>query len=193
MGNFYTNITLRSHQARIIELLEREERTAYVTPTVSGCTVVCDHESDEQDTDVLQELAALLSRELSCVAFAVLNHDDDVLLYWLYENGHLTDQYDSTPNYFSENENEDALPSGGDAYRLCHAFGVMQNVAEVEDVLRTPSFSEDEHYLFAIERHADLVEALGVPLFSVGLGYTYIEEEYDLPEGLERDALRKVG
>jgi hypothetical protein len=192
MGNFYTNITLRSHQARILDILEREERSAYVTPTVNGCTVVCDQECDEQDTDVLQELAALLSRELACVTFAVLNHDDDILAYWLYENGHLSDQYDSTPNYFSDDEDEDALPSGGDAHRLCRAFGVMQNVAEVEDVLRTPSFSEGEHYLFAVDRHADLVEALGVPLFSVGLGYAYVEND-ELPDGLERGALRKVG
>ena len=192
MGNFYTNITLHSHQARIIELLEREDRTAYVTPTVNGCTVVCDEECDEQDTDVLQELAALLSRELQCPALAVLNHDDDVLLYWLYENGHLADQYDSTPGYFSDDEEEDVLPSGGDAHRLCRAFNAMDQVAEVEDVLRTPSFSEDEHYLFAIDRHSDLVEALGVPLFSAGLGYTYIALG-DLPEGLEPDALRHVG
>jgi hypothetical protein len=192
MGSFYTNITLRSHQARIIELLEREDRTAYVAPTVNGCTVVCDKECDEQDTDVLQELAALLSRELQCVAFAVLNHDDDVLMYWLYENGTPTDRYDSTPDYFSDDEEGDALPSGGDAYRLCRAFGVMQNVAEVEDVLRTPAFSEDEHYLFAIERHADLVAALGTPSFSVGLGYTYIEMG-SLPPGLDPDSLRRVG
>jgi hypothetical protein len=190
VGSFYTNITLRSHRARIIAVLEREERSAYVTPTVGGCTVVCDQECDEQDTDVLQELSALLSRELACVALAVLNHDDDILAYWLYENGHLIDQYDSAPNYFSNDE--DVLPSGGDAHRLCRAFGVMQNVAEVEDVLRTPSFSEGEHYLFAIDRHADLVEALGVPLFSVGLGYTYIDND-ELPDGLARDALRKVG
>jgi hypothetical protein len=192
MGSFYTNITLRSHQARIIELLEREDRTAYVTPTTNGCTVVYDKECEEQDTDVLQELAALLSRELQCVAFAVLNHDDDVLAYWLYENGAPTDQYDSTPDYFSEDAEGDALPSGGDAYRLCRAFGVMQNVAEVEDVLRTPTFSEDEHYVFASSRHADLVEALGMPSFSVGLGYRYIEMDA-LPGDLDPATLRHVG
>ena len=189
MGNFYTNITLRSHQARVIEVLEREERTAYVTPTVNGCTIVCDEECDEQDTDVLEELAALLSRELSCVTFAVLNHDDDVLIYWLYENGTLSDHYDSAPGYFSGDDDE---PSGGDAYRLCRAFGVPDQVAEVEDVLRTPSFSEDEHYLFAIERHLDLIEALGIPLFAAGIGYTYLHRGETF-EGLDRASLRHVG
>lgn len=192
MGNFYTNITAHSHQARLIELLEREERTAYLTPTVGGWTVICDEDCEEQDTDVLQELAALISRELQCVTFAVLNHDDDVLLYWLYEHGNLIDQYNSTPNYFTDDEDEDPLPSGGDAYRLCRAFGVMSNVAEVEDVLRTPSFSEGEHYQFAVDRHADLLDALGAPPFAAGLGYTYLAAG-NVPEGLDRASVRHVG
>lgn len=191
MGNFYVNITLRSHQARVIELLEREDRTAYVTPTVSGCTVVCDRECDEQDTDVLQELTALLSRELPCAALAVLNHDDDVLAYWLYENGTLTDHYDSSPGYFSEDV-DITSPSGGDASRLCRAFGVIQNAAEVEEILRTPSFSDGEHYVFEIDRHADLAEALNIPSFAVGLGFTYIEMNA-LPEDLIPGKLRRVG
>jgi hypothetical protein len=65
-------------------------------------------------------------------------------------------------------------------------------VADVEDVLRTPTFSEDEHYVFASDRHADLVAALGVPSFSVGLGYRYIEMGA-FSEDLDPATLRHVG
>jgi hypothetical protein len=54
-------------------------------------------------------------------------------------------------------------------------FGVA-NSAPIETALRNPD------YVFAVERHSDLALALGLPEFSVGLGYTYAEAG-DLPPG----------
>ena len=77
MGNFYTNNTLRgpSQQAVAAALAGR---SAIVTPAQDGCVVVFDEASDEQNQEVITELAARLSREFDCPVLAVLNHDDDI-------------------------------------------------------------------------------------------------------------------
>src|SRR2546423_14770558 len=86
MGNFYTNYTLRgpSQQAVAAALAGRK---ATVTPLHGGCVVVFDEASDDQDQERIVELAARLSSELRCPVLAVLNHDDDILWYQLYEFG----------------------------------------------------------------------------------------------------------
>ena len=48
----------------------------------------------------MAELGTRLSLEFGCPVLAVLNHDDDILWYQLFENGKLADEYDSTPGYF---------------------------------------------------------------------------------------------
>lgn len=187
MGSFYTNYTLRGpSQKSVAKVLAG--RSAIVTPAQNGCVVVLDEESDEQDQGIITELAARLSREFCCPALAVLNHDDDIFWYQLYIKGELADEYDSSPGYFDESA-EPSDPVGGDAQKLCQAFGVNTE-AEVERVLRKSAFDEDG-YTFASERHADLVEALGIPSFGVGIGYCYAAEG-ELPEGLDEDDLVRV-
>ena len=63
----------------------------------------------------------------------MLNHDDDILAYWLFEGGELADEYNSCPGYFSGG---DEIPAGGDATKLCAAFGVAAKAKQIEQVLR---------------------------------------------------------
>src|SRR6185295_19778108 len=149
--------------------------SAYVTPTTAGFTIVCDERCEEQDIDVLESLASGLSADLNCPALALLNHDDDVLIYKLYSNGKLVEEHNSSPTYFDPDA-EPSNPSGGNAKTLCQVIGNPENVAEVERILRKSSH-ENDGYVFEIERHEALVGALGLPPFSVGLGYTYIEQD----------------
>lgn len=187
MGNFYTNYTLRGPSPQAVAAA-LAGRSAFVTPAQNGCVVVFDEESDEQDTEIITELASRLSRELRCPVLAVLNHDDDIFWYQLYLSGELADEYDSSPGYFDP-EAEPSAPAGGDAQKLCSAFGAS-SVAEVESVLRKSSFDEDG-YTFAFERHADLARALSLPAFGVGAGFRYVSEG-ELPEGLDEDRLLRV-
>ena len=187
MGNFYTNYTLRGPSPEEI-VAALAGRSAIVTPAQDGCVVVFDEESDEQDTGVISLLASRLSRELRCPVLAILNHDDDIFWYQLYLSGELADQYDSSPGYFDA-ESEPSPPAGGDARKLCSAFGV-NTIAEVESVLRKSTFDEDG-YTFAVERHEDLARALGIPLFGVGAGFDYVSKG-ELPEGLDDDTLIRV-
>ena len=186
MGNFYTNYTLRGPSPQEI-VAALAGRSAIVTPVQDGCVVVFDEESDEQETEVITRLASHLSRELSCPVLAVLNHDDDILWYQLFLSGALADEYDSSPGYF-DSVAEPSVPAGGDAQKLCSAFG--GDVARVESILRKSSF-EEGGYAFAVERHAALARALGIPSFGVGAGFGYVSQG-ELPEGLDEDALIRV-
>jgi hypothetical protein len=204
MGNFYVNYTIRgTDRDKIAKAFHG--RNAVLTPEKNGCIVAADEESDEQDQDTVAELAQSISKNLKTHVLAVLNHDDDVLWFQLYDNGKLADEYDSAPDYFDEgdededddeeeseddededsdeDETEEDLPKGGNAKRLCSAFGA-DNPSEIEDILRSIA------YTFAIERHQALVEALNIPEYAVGLSYSNAING-DLPADLdEADLLR---
>lgn len=184
MGSFYTNVTLRHEdQQAVAEALRELERTAYVTPPAHGAIVVFDQATDENDPEELARLTALLSGRLRCAALGVLNHDDDVLVYVLCENGRERDRYDSRPGYFS---GEDAPPSGGDADALRAAFGAGDR-AELERVLHP----RGEGPTFATDQHQALVAALGTNGAAVGTGYGYVSRG-ELPEGIAEDELAHV-
>jgi len=184
MGNFYTNYTLRGpSQQEVVAALAG--RSTIVTPAQDGCVVVFDEESDEQDSEVITGLASRLSRVLRCPVLAALNRDDDIFWYQLYLHGELADEYDSSPGYFDPSA-EPSGPAGGDAQKLCSAFGAS-TVAEVESILRKSSFDEGG-YSLAVEQHTELVRALGIPPFGVGAGFRYVSEG-ELPEGLNEDDL----
>jgi hypothetical protein len=186
MGNFYANYTLRGPSQQAVGSA-LAGRSAIVTPVEAGCVVVFDQESDEQNQQVIAEMGSWLSSELRCPLLAVLNHDDDILWYQLYDGGELIDEYDSTPGYFHEDE-EDSGPAGADAGKLCAAFGASA-VAEVEEILRKPAL-DGEGYTFAFERHAALAGALGISSFGVGTGFRHVSMG-ELPDGLtEADLLR---
>jgi hypothetical protein len=178
MGSFYVNITLRGpDQGQVVAVLARLARTAAVSPTVDGFTVIYDQACDTQETGIISQLADSLSTTLSCPALAVLNHDDDILWYQLYESGQLADEYDSCPDYFG-GDDPPAGPRGGDANKLCE-LRAGADAGAVEEILRGD-------YLFEIERHEDLAEALGLPEFAVGLGYDYLRagtEPLDVERG----------
>ena len=163
MGNFYTAHVLKGPAQQDV-LSALRGRPALVSTTTAGFTTVLDEACEIQDGVSLAALAEELSAKFSCSVFAVMNHDDDVLYFELYEAGTKTDEYNSNPNYFGEWEVDG--PSGGDARRLCESLQAG-DAATVEAVLRK------DDYVFETERHRDLALALGMPDFSVGVGYNY--------------------
>ncbi len=168
VGNFYVNHATRGpDREAVAEFLRAAERTAFVGPTVEGTTMFFDAESDMQNEEVIKDLGARASKDLSAPILAVLNHDDDILAYWLFEAGRLVDDYNSCPGYF---DGDDVTPAGGDATRLCAAFGVADKAEQVDEVLR------GEDFVFAMHRHETLAELLRFPSDYVCLGYRYAEE-----------------
>jgi hypothetical protein len=132
MGNFYTNITLLSSQKpAVVNYLRAKSRDAFVT-AADRFVVVYESASETQDEGVLCSLAAGLSEEFNCPALAVLNHDDDILCYFLFQSGRETDRYNSAPNYF---EGEPAPPAGGDIPKLISAFQSKARPAALAKIL----------------------------------------------------------
>lgn len=187
MGAFYTNLTLKGpSQEEILNSLQ--ERDAYVSPTVDGFTVIYDEQCEEQSSKTLTDISSKLSKKLNCIVLTVLNHDDDILFYQLYDKGKLVDEYCSSPDNFEDTE-EPSGPKGGNSEILTNLFG-GGNKSTIEKILRSNPFIEDE-YALATDRHADLVKDLGLPAWAVGYGYTYINEG-EIPTGLTENQLKKL-
>ncbi len=186
MGNFYVNFTVkRDDPERVAAALKGAACRAFITPPSNGYVMVCEEQSDTQDEVAIKQVGALLSRTADAPVLAVLNHDDDILCYWLLEHGQVSDSYNSCPDYFGESDEEES-DSGGDAKRLCEALSVPSAAAAVDEILRS------DEYAFAIDRHSALAAGLGLPPFSVGLGYQYLANG-ESREGLDPDQLIRVG
>jgi hypothetical protein len=187
MGAFYTNVTVRSSSLEEV-LSYLNGRTAFVAPEQNGYITIYDKQCDEGGL-YPNEFSSDISRHLNTVAFLVTVHDDDVLYFDVFENGAHRDEYDSCPNYFSEDQAEDdelLPPEGGNPEVLCALFNCT-NIAAVRDVL----YADDEDSdicIFATERHRVLAELLQLPASSVGYGYDHLAEG-EIPEGLSEDAL----
>ena len=189
MGNFYVNITLRGpKQEEIGTALKALGRTAIVSPSKNDFTTVYDAECDEQDTGAISAFTKELSFRLSCPGWSVMNHDDDILLYELYDKGELIDQYNSSPDYFSMEADDPSGPKGGNADALVRLMGNSGDAAEAENIIRISSFDEDG-FVFAVERHQALADCLGLPSFTVGYGYNYVSGGEMPPEFEETDFL----
>jgi hypothetical protein len=180
MGNFYVNHTVANTTVEAVAKV-MIGRPCIIASAENNYVVVYDAESDTQDPEVISELGEKLSRDLNTSVFAVLNHDDDILFFQLFENGEVTDEYDSCPGYF---DGGDMHPSGGDATKVAEVFDVEDELA-IERVLRG-------EYAFAVHRHQALAEALNLPSCSVGFGYKYLEDG-ELPEGLAEADLLRIG
>lgn len=180
VGSFYTNVTLRGPDGeQVIAAIRELGYRAFVADTINGLTLICEQQSDTQDKGIWHTVASRLSEKLACAALAVMNHDDDFLLYGLYQSGRLVDEYNSCPAYW--NEVEQAEPLGGDPKMLCQAFGMPGNHVDIDRVLHTPTSSleddgEDE-FVFATERHAALISALDWPDVPYQQGFDYLTKE----------------
>lgn len=181
MGNFYTSLTVRcSDHDSVVKAMKG--RNAVVSPTVSGYTTVWDEESDKQDEKIIDQLGRQLSSLLASPVIAVLNHDDDILWYALYSAQGKVDEYNSAPGYF---EGVDAPPRGGDAQLLVKTIAPGAPTDIIERVL------QNTEYVFAVERHSDLLAALGMPPFAA-FGHGYINRG-DVPPGLTKGDLTFTG
>ena len=185
MGNFYANVTLVGPpHADVIHYLCQNDFRAYVSPCVEGVTSIAEARCDDLDQRHLDRFTATLSDALHCSALWVSNHDDDVLRYALFAAGKLDHRYSSGPYevpgfLFTKTH----PPDPADVVALRDTFGGEVDTADLDRVLAKPSAGtlvaagetdiDDKAYVFAFERHQDLLSALGIPLHGVCFGYRY--------------------
>jgi len=190
MGSFYTNVTLRTTDSvSVRHELTKRRATAYVSRLDADALVVFERDSEDQDPVVLRKLSAALSSALSCAALAVTNHDDSVLLYALFQNGKLVDEYNSAPDYFDEGDK--GKGRGGDATLLTATLGVPGEASRIREILALEGGTEDG-VVFETDRHEQLVDALGLPHSAIATGYNYLEES-EYPEGYDATDFERVG
>ena len=102
MGAFYTNLTLNTtHRDAAVAHCTAAKRTAFVSTVEHGACVIFDEQGDD-DPEGFAALAADLSAQCHCAALVVTNHDDDVLLYTLFQHGEVLDEYVSSPEFVAE-------------------------------------------------------------------------------------------
>jgi hypothetical protein len=183
MAGHYANITLQGpRQDEVVLYLNETGYVAYVTPASKGCTVVY-----HQDLSTQETLAEGLAAHFRCPALLVMDYGGKVLLYQLYVRGHRVDSYVSTPH--DGLELDGAAPEGNPE-ALAEAFGRQHLVRQVEKVLRKPS-DDKRGYALAVNRHGELANALGLPLFAAGASFTLIEIG-EMPGGPDFDPTRLV-
>lgn len=170
VGSFYTQVLVRgADEHRCAEVMRALRRASYVIPPRSGITVVCDRQSEAQDLEVLDSVAATLSARLQADTTAVLNHDDRWLVFRHFRKG--------------------AFAGGLQVGRS--PLSLRGSIARLRDTVnpRAPSLPLYLALLrprrYQIRRHADLIAALGAPERSLGVGYNYIASN-DVPRFFHR-------
>ena len=184
MGNSYVNVLIRSADiGAVADLLDQLGRRAYVAG--NDDVIVVYDERAEQKTKELEFLVHLLSSRTGRAALGFANYHDDALEYLLAESGQIVDRYNSYPGFMKKGRE---VPEGGDAHRLCMAFGAPEQEAAVEGLLRrTRRIMGPE-----IGRHEQLLEQLGIPTDFTLLGYEYVNRG-ELAEVAPHVMLRAVG
>ncbi len=177
MGLFYQNLTVFDPpRESLVTTLKELKRTAYLSPTLHGYTVVYD-KAIAGKPQVIEEVGTELTSRLKCAALAAMLHDDDVLYLWLFHNGTLCDSYDSCPNYFVQAE--PVPPRGGDSEMICLAFKRPDRIRAVKQLLRANYL---QHKLpkgwGEFERHKELAAELGMPPLVSGITYSSIAGDY---------------
>ena len=124
--------------------------------------------TDEDDTGG-EPTAGAISQALSCRTLFISVHDSDLFVVQVYANGSLTFEgcVPDPVDYFGEDLGifEPAPPMSPEELVVAVGRG---SVDDVRDCL----FGD---YVFAEERHSDLLKALGLPTWSVGHGFRYLD------------------
>ena len=180
VGNFYTNVTIKAEFDSVVSVLRSRRRRAYAASS-HGMVVVVDREADTQDVDVLASLALTLSAALSAPALAVLNHDDDVLLFGLYDNGALVMEYGWTKGRSNEVPPTqrstfitEVLRRFGTSPRTATPSPEIPGIGIVARILLRVLGVIGSRFM-GIAVHQRFVEDTGLPDESIGAGFNYVD------------------
>lgn len=202
MGSFFTNVQVRPGDgpespfaaamieaivgaADGFEVVEDEagaDRIVRVLPPDEGGWIaIYDLATESQDPVALDALGVLACEVAGAPAFSVTVHDSDILLLTLFEEGAVTDRYNSFPHYFDPpgTKPPEDNPDPGEPARWANALGVD---AEALSTI----WNDDVHAEVALHRTAEL---LNCSPERACLGFRYAET---LPTETVSVALRSV-
>jgi hypothetical protein len=169
----YTQIFART-QRPTQALGALKDLDAYMFPHTSAGTLICERTSEAIDVRILVQVSSGISRNVGRRPAVLAIAGDNSAGFWCglfdggdvpcFEHNRLTGPRDFTRS--------PADP--GQVVKLCDIFDVDDRVDEVYSALTGPGYDT------AVERHAALALALGLPHWSPGIGYSRIMEG-DLP------------
>lgn len=170
MGNFYVNICVNELASTQLEAwLGAQLFPSYVGPELNGWVCFVSEPLDAQEQTIIHDFGSVLTKDSSRLAVTVLNHDDDVLVIEIFQNGARLAAYNSCPGYFTEDATEDDWrPHLDDA----SAFAALKPGVTEQQIKQT--LVEGEMSAFACDTHQAVVDLLGLPDYSVGEGFRYV-------------------
>ena len=173
MGNFYTNFEIvGGDSTEVLKVAKELGRRAFIISDKNGSALLFDADCDEQDTAEIERLGSQLAERLRLPVFATLNHDDDHLLLWLFQAGHIT-RYES------------CLQGFGFGWALSRIRGGVVSYPFIAAVLAWPIF------VFQVFRHLLLVKVTGLSPLCAGFGYTYLSQGAR-PPGITDDEIKRA-
>lgn len=162
----YRQIYLQEvHPQAVREVLGRRSEAVSSTDGYSVVTLPPPtFETYYAQQDEIVPLAEELSRKLETLALAVMNLEDDLLLFWVYDRGEQIFAYDSNPMYLGcpvcSYVSEAVKPEAGDIERLARLFGHPENARALKSWIyrkRGLGFLQEQ------KRHAEIARLLGLP------------------------------
>ena len=168
-GSFYTSIiVVQADPKAVINFIKTQSLKAFIVFSHSDVptdVLVCEKGMEGQDEAYGKALAERLSKSLSGVTVYSLNHDSDILVIAIFSAGTQVFSYDSAPGYF---DGKDDPP-------------FMKGIENVSTVFPSAAISDLDkalkgEFIFADDRHAEIMKALGLPTYTAGLGYGYLNE-----------------
>ena len=191
MGASLTNYQVRGKSAAEVSeaVASLVQSRAYVSPEKNGWVTIYDEASDRQDDKIITSMAAGLSKTLNTPVFAFFVHDSDIVVYWLFRNGRLADEFNSAPDYFQEVGEAEKLRVRGDVDELLPLCIVGTTRAQIDEVIHPA----DGFPTFAETILVDFAKLLGIDDVWIGLGFRYFESEGEeiVPEVAEFKPISK--
>ena len=163
MGNFYTHVLVcGSTQDRCAETMRELGRRSFVLRPYRDIVPVCDLGTESQDIDELDSLAYTLSNMLCVPTIAILNHDDDSLIFRIFG-----------PEGFRGYCLSGMLAGG--------AYGRLKEACSSTCSLLTLWLAFARPHIFEVSRHQNLIRILGLPPYTAAVGYEHLSQG-DFPD-----------
>lgn len=175
MGSFINNLHVQDRPIDSVtsELSKLVTRDAYLVPSGDNWVTIYPDDAEPQP-----ELAQKLSAVLNAGVFSTMLHDEDILLYNLYESGVLTDDFNSNPLYFTEQlEDEDEITSSDGSPDVLVKYALAgTSTAEISETL-----DEIKMETFASEGLTNLCHLFGIDEACARTSLRYIKRGELIP------------
>jgi hypothetical protein len=167
MGSTFTSYQIRSEDqpAAVAAMTPLAGERAYVSPPDEGWITLYDEVSDEQSEDVIRRTAMALSRKLKASVLAFLVHDGSTLIYLLYRNGQIIDEFNSNADQFDAETRERYYGNASELLPLCTEGMTLEQV----DALMHPR--DEAHRRSPEGQLQGLAAVLGIDDRRVALGF----------------------